>query len=158
MPVAPDELKAFLFAANQAGFAGGDAKSWVSEPDQSTSIVFEYGAWRMHDNFFGGEPYGGREVVFFNDRPVWIMTYYGWVTSPGEPDSVYGLLRRALQAMSPDSPFRGPARYDERPFTYVNTWRGGIERLGGEEQIEQDGCIVYTGRYLGGWVDARRAV
>jgi len=22
-----------------------------------------------HDNFFGGEPYGGREVIFLNNKP-----------------------------------------------------------------------------------------
>lgn len=33
----------------------------------------------MNDNFFGGEPYGGREVVFYEEKPVWMMVYYGWV-------------------------------------------------------------------------------
>ena len=36
--------------------------------------------WHYHDNFFGGEPYGGREVIFCHDQPVWMMVYYGEVS------------------------------------------------------------------------------
>ena len=30
------------------------------------TIPYEKGDWKSHDNFFGGEPYGGRIIVFYN--------------------------------------------------------------------------------------------
>ncbi len=38
--------------------------------------------WAFHDNYFGGEPYGGRSVAFHQGKPVWIAVYYGWVEGP----------------------------------------------------------------------------
>src|SRR5687768_2587206 len=100
----PDGLRRFLVEANAAGYAGGEERTWLKESDGSTTIAFAQGAWRLHDNFFGGEPYGGRAVVFLDDKPVWMMVYYGWVADGVEPDRVYGLLRRALMQMPADCP------------------------------------------------------
>lgn len=58
-------LRQFLLDSNAAGYAGGESKKWVKESDQSTTIPFEQGPWKSHDNFFGGEPYGGRTIVFY---------------------------------------------------------------------------------------------
>ena len=72
-------LCTFLVRAKRATYASGDQAKEIEEADRSTSLVFEEGDWKYHDNYFGGEPYGGREVVFFKGDPVYIMTYYGWV-------------------------------------------------------------------------------
>ena len=57
-----ESLIQFLVDSNKAGYAGGEEKKWVKESDSSTTIPFEKGQWRSHDNFFGGEPYGGRTI------------------------------------------------------------------------------------------------
>jgi hypothetical protein len=59
-------LRKFLIDSNKAGYAGSDDKKWVKESDGSTTINFKKGNFKSHDNFFGGEPYGGRTIVFFN--------------------------------------------------------------------------------------------
>lgn len=146
-------LKKFLITANKTGYAGGEEKKWIKEKDGSTTIPYRKGDWKMHDNFFGGEPYGGRLVVFFKNKPVWIMVYYGWVVEGVEADSVYTVLRGALSKMPDDVPFRGPKEFKEDNFMYRNYWKGDVERYSGEEKIFKSKKLVYKANYLGGLVD-----
>src|SRR5687767_1897076 len=96
-------LHQFLLDSNKAGYAAGEEKQWIKESDGSTTIPYEKGEFRSHDNFFGGEPYGGRLVVFHQNKPVWIMVYYGWVAEGVQPDPVYATLRGALMRMPEDA-------------------------------------------------------
>lgn len=59
------KLTSFLFNASQSGYGTGNYSHWVKEPNGSTSIVYKEKDWEMHDNFFGGEPFGGRLVIFY---------------------------------------------------------------------------------------------
>ncbi len=151
-------LRQFLIDSNNAGYAGGERKAWIKESDGSTTIPFEKGEWRSSDNFFGGEPYGGRTIVFYQNKPVWLMVYYGWVEGGVEADPVYKVLRNALMRMPEDAPFRGPKEYEEGDFLYLNSWDGDVERFSGEEKITQDGKLVYKANYMGGSVDKRKGV
>lgn len=153
-----EDLRQFLVDANAAGYAGGDEKQWLKEPDGSTTIVFEREGWRSHDNFFGGEPYGGRTVVFHEGKPVWMMVYYGWVVADLEANSVYDILRKALMQMPEDCPLRGPTEFNDASFTYTNSWNGHIDSFAGQEQIRQHERIIYEAGYAGGWVDRRHGV
>lgn len=150
-----DELRQFLLDSNKAGYAGGEEKKWIKESDGSTTIPFEKGKWRSHDNFFGGEPYGGRVVVFYENKPVWMMVYYGWVEKGTEANPVYEVLRSALKEMPKDAPYRGPEEYIQGDFIYSNEWEGTIERYSGEEKITQKGKLLYKAYYRGGLVDNR---
>src|SRR5207245_10498296 len=95
-------LLQFLLDASRRGYAAGGSVVKVKEADHSTTIVLEVGKWRFHDNYFGGEPYGGREVVFLEGRPVWMAVYYGWVEGASAgAERVYAFLQgssRAAQA------------------------------------------------------------
>lgn len=151
-----DELKRFLFDANKVGYAGGEERKWIKEEDGSTTIPFEKGKWKMHDNFFGGEPYGGRTIVFFRDKPVWIMVYYGWVKEGVETVPVYKILRGALSKMPKEAPFRGSKKHKEDNFIYRNAWKGKVDLFSGEEKILKSGKLVYKANYLGGLIDIER--
>lgn len=153
-----EDLRKFLIESNAAGYAEGDSKKWVKEDDKSTTIPFKSGDWKSHDNFFGGEPYGGRTVVFYKENPAWIMVYYGWVEEGVEVDTVYKVLRGSLMQMPEEAPFRGPKEYKEEEFTYTNTWNGDVERFDGEEKITQGEELIYKADYRGGLVDQRRGV
>ncbi len=151
-------LRKFLVDSNKAGYAGGEEKKWIKDPDGSTTIPFEKGPWKSHDNFFGGEPYGGRVVVFRDNQAVWMMVYYGWVVQGVDADKVYGILREALMQMPEDAPFRGPEEYRKGKLVYRNKWRGSLEKYSGEEVIEEEGNLIYQADYFGGEVDKRRGV
>src|SRR3989344_51018 len=80
-----EELKAFLMRANMPHVTG--AAKTTKEADGSRTIEYVEGDYHMHDNFFGGEPYGGRLVIFYKKQPVFIEAYYGQTSKPA--DEVY---------------------------------------------------------------------
>jgi len=153
-----DELRQFLVDNNNAGYAGGDEKKWIKETNGSTTIPFAKGVWRSDDNFFGGEPYGGRIVVFKDEKAVWMMVYYGWVKDGVNTDSVYKVLRGALMKMPADHPYRGPREFIQGEYIYRNSWQGELDRYSGEEVITLIGKVIYKANYLGGIVDKRGGI
>lgn len=143
------ELQEFLMKANmQHAFGKGEI---VAEDDKSRTIEFTDGDYRMHDNFFGGEPYGGRLVIFYKDQPVFMEVYYG-VTS-NTADEMYALLREALQHPDKQNPFRGPSEYKNDSFTYKSTTEGDISHHTVKEYIYEGDKEVYSAIITGGLVD-----
>lgn len=158
MPAGVDgaALIRFLLDANRRGYSAGAAVTKTAERDRSTTIVFETGDWRFHDNYFGGEPYGGRAVAFLRETPVWMAVYYGSVDgSDGQVQPVFSFLQRALREAPERLPFRGPDDFSDGAFTYRTTRRGTVERFWGEETIHRGAELVYRARYGGGLVDQR---
>jgi uncharacterized protein DUF5680 len=156
--VAPNEadLLSFLLEASRHGYAAGGNAPKVVEADHSTTIVYERGEWKFHDNYFGGEPYGGRAVVFLNGQAVWMAVYYGRVEGAHVGvQAVYLFLQRALRRPPEDLPFRGPDEFSDGPFTYRSTRHGSVADFSGDETIHHGGQHVYTARYAGGLVDRR---
>ena len=152
-----DALKKFLIEANKVGYSTGQYDKIVIEKDKSNTISYESGDFRAHDNFFGGEPYGGRYVVFYKGNPVWIMVYYGKVfESVKEFEPVYKFLQKCLSNMPSDIPLRGPRELNEGKYAYKNTWEGDLEEFFGKEVISQSGQKIYNATYMGGFVDIRK--
>lgn len=147
-----DDLRSFLVWCGREGYAASPTES--IEADGSHTIILKKDGWKFHDNFFGGEPFGGREVVFSNEKAVWMMVYYG-VVAPSVKDlkPVYGFLKSALKQIPAEAPFRGPKEFSDASFRYENTWEGDIARFHGVEHIFNDGERVYSCRYIGGLVD-----
>ncbi len=146
-------LNKFLIEVGKAGYASG--VQGKKEKDGSTTITFESGPFRMHDNFFGGEPYGGREVIFFEGKAVWMMVYYGNVKEGINQKEVYKFLQKALSLVPEDMPLRGPKDFKEGEFKYTNHWQGSIENFSGEETIFKNEKEIYQAQYSGGLVDQR---
>jgi len=147
-------LDLFLVAAKKATYAAADKDREIKEADGSTSLFFTNGGWKYHDNYFGGEPFGGREVVFFENKPIWMMMYYGRVVDRGDSvEPVYGVLRQALSKVSLDKPFRGPEMYVADGLEYHNKVTGTSENFFGEEVITRQGKEIYRASYVGGLVD-----
>jgi len=153
-----DKLCKFLIEAKKSTYAAGDQRKNVTEKDGSTSLVFEKDNFRYHDNYFGGEPFGGREVVFVYEKAIYMMTYYGFVDkSVSDFQSVYKVLQNALSLIPEDHPFRGPKEYTEGDLTYRNSYTGEIENFSGEETITTpEGKVVFKTKYIGGFVDQRK--
>lgn len=152
-----EDLRKFLIEANKAGYSTGQYDRFLKEKDKSTTIHYESGDYKGHDNFFGGEPYGGRYTVFYKGNPVWIMVYYGKVfKSVKEFEPVYKFLQKALSCMPNEMPLRGPKELNEGKYTYSNTWEGNLEEFSGYEVISQSGQKIYNAEYMGGFVDIRK--
>ena len=125
-------LKRFIFEANAAGYASGDDAAWKKESDGSTTIVHQEGDWKSRDNFFGGEPYGGNQVVFHKGKAEWMMVYWGEVVKGADSREVYRILQETLRHMPEHAPFRGPSEYQIGEWRYENAWEGEIERFKGK--------------------------
>ena len=147
-------IKNFIFEASRATYASGDESIKQKEPDGSTTITFKSGDYRFHDNYFGGEPYGGREVVFLNDKPVWMMVYYGLVYG-GINKEVYNFLMESLSNCGKEMPYRGPEIYKKDNWKYENNFVGDLEKFSGIEKIFKDDECIYEASYIGGEVDRK---
>lgn len=147
-------LKKFLFKANMPHATGkADIRK---EKNNSRTITFRDADWSMEDNFFGGEPYGGQQVVFYKNLPVWICVYYGQVHETIiNPDGIYNFLREALQHPPEYRPFRGPDSYKKDNLEYKNEFDGEADNYSGKELILENGKQIYWAKYLGGLVDQR---
>ncbi|OGY41881.1 MAG: hypothetical protein A2Y82_05510 [Candidatus Buchananbacteria bacterium RBG_13_36_9] len=151
------QLCKFLVKAKKATYAAGESAPKVIENDNSTTMIFIDGDWKYHDNYFGGEPYGGREVVFYGNKPIYIMTYYGSVNKNiTDLKSIYDFLQHALLLIPEDNPFRGPKEYQANGLKYLNEFTGNIDNFSGEEKIYQDQELIYQAKYAGGLVDQRK--
>lgn len=146
-------LKNFIFESGKRTYASGDNSIKIKEADGSTTITYESGNFKLHDNYFGGEPYGGREVVFLNDKAVWMMVYYGLVHEGVPFKDVYTFLMESLLHTDADTPYRGPTLYTKENWKYENNLEGELEKFSGTEKIFKDGVCVYEASYLGGFVD-----
>jgi hypothetical protein len=140
----------FLIKAKKRGYAG---ENQVKESDGSYSTRFTEGDFRFHDNWFGGEPFGGREVVLYRGKPYWMMVYYG-ADLTGK-DLAIPTLRKALSLMPDDFPARGPKSLKNGEYQYKNKWEGNVENFSGEETISKGTEQIYKTNYIGGLVDQR---
>ncbi|MCL5239033.1 MAG: DUF5680 domain-containing protein [Candidatus Marsarchaeota archaeon] len=151
-----EELRKFINEANLSGYAADNTKAWAKEKDGSTTITYERGDWKYHDNFFGGEPYGGREVIFYKEKPFWMMVYYGAVSeTESDVKGVYRFLQKALRTDDGSNPFRGPRSLKEGALEYKNSWTGKLDVFSGEEEILRNNARIYWAKYTGGFVDQR---
>lgn len=152
------ELCRFLVKAKKATYAAGDDAKNIAEADKSKTLIFEDGDWKYHDNYFGGEPYGGREVVFFQGLPVYMMVYYGRVAEDvSDVQAVYKILQGALRLIPEERPYRGPKEFSQDDLKYTNVFEGEVDNFSGEEMITfEDGREIYKAKYIGGSVDVRK--
>jgi hypothetical protein len=149
------ELAQFLIHSTVKGYASGDNSREVKEADDgSTSITIENGFWKSHDNWFGGEPYGGRLIVSYKGNPVWIMVYYGQILETFRDTlGAYRFLSEALRLIPEDAPYRGPREYISGNWRYHNNWQGTIDGYSGVEYISFDHQQIYIAWYRGGIIN-----
>ena len=151
------QLCEFLVKAKKAGYASGNNAKKIKEKNKSKTITFKSGDWNYNDNYFGGEPYGGREVVFLKGQPVYMMVYYGLVYDKiTNFKEVYKFLQEAITLIPKDKPFRGPKKYKRDDYIYENNFKGTVTNFSGEEIITLKNKEIYKAKYVGGLVDQRK--
>lgn len=146
-----ERLIDFLQYVAREGYAS-DKSPITRLKDGSRDLVLEKSGLCFHDNWFGGEPFGGREVVSQNGRVFWMATYYGGF----ESDAVEGtkVLREAMRLPDDNFPVRGPRSYSSRGYQYTYQWKGDIYRFESIEKIfDSSGRQIYQAEISGGLVD-----
>lgn len=146
-----DGLLQFLIKAKKEFASGAEV---IKEEDGSFSLKVEDGDFKFHDNWKGGEPFGGSETVWYKGKPIWMMVYFGEDMTGNE--GAIPTLRKALSQMPEDFPARGPRVLVDGEYKYENNWFGEIGKFDGKESIYQKGNKVYYASYHGGFIDQRR--
>ena len=156
MPINTSDLRQFILESTKHGYAAGGETRKKIESDGSKTYLYERDEWKSHDNYFGGEPFSGRTVVFFKGKPVWMMVYYGGVAKDiTNFTKIYEVLQLALLNAPEEYPFRGPKEFKQDSFDYINNWEGEISQFNGQEKISHSEEEIYWAKYMGGLVNVR---
>jgi hypothetical protein len=143
------ELAQFIVKAKKNTYAG--EREGQRESDDSKNLQYKEGSYVYRDRYFGSERFGGVEVVWFKDKPVWLMNYYGGIEKKSiDSETVFSILRKALLRVSSNRPFRGPRLYEEEDFEYRDSSFGDITEFSGTEEILYRGETIHRVRYAGG--------
>jgi hypothetical protein len=144
------ELCGFLVKAKIDTYAGGREAAILR--DGSKELTLCEGKFLYRDRYFGFNPFIGEETVFYEGMCIWGMNYYGLaLPSKDVPlKDVYAFLREVLRRVSEQKPFRGPEKYERKPFKYVNNVDGDVTVFSGTEKIFHKGKEIYMLLYHGG--------
>ncbi len=145
------EFRKFLVQAKVAGYATAGEGGERDADDGGKELCFSGGGLAYRDRYFGFNPFAGEEVVWHCGNPVWVMNYYGSVASADpDPAEVFDFLKRAMQRVTLDRPYRGPERLTAGDLEYFDEGSGDIGRFKGAEVIRYRGRQIYSLQYHGG--------
>jgi len=148
------QLKQFLVKAKISTYASSGEGGEKILFDGSKELEFKEGNLRYRDRYFGFNPFIGEEVVFYKDKPIWGMNYYGKVTCNDFPaKKIYQFLQKVLREVREDKPFRGPDQFKKDGFEYVNKVNGDVNEFQGVEKIFAGNKEVYKLDYHGGLIN-----
>jgi hypothetical protein len=146
------ELLDFILQGKISGYATGGEGQEKKYDDGSRGFESTGHGYRYADRYYGFNPFAGTEHIFSDQGPLlWVMNYYGEVlpTCP-DPMKVYTFLREAMRLVTPDHPFRGPARFEKGELRYENEQHGTLDGFHGMESIFENNEKVYVLHYHGG--------
>ncbi|MFO1264759.1 MAG: DUF5680 domain-containing protein [Rhodoferax sp.] len=152
--IASSEFLQFLVAAKQATYAGqSDTATLAPLLPGSKQLEFAQGRFLYRDVYVGMVRFVGQEIVYCDGEPVWSMSYAGGLlpqASPAAAPGVYAFLRRALRALPPKFPIRGPALLEAEGLCYACQHTGTMDAFQGDETVSEAGAPVYALHFAGG--------
>jgi hypothetical protein len=148
-----DSLNDFIVQAKAATYIGSGRQSVSCRPG-SHDLEFRQGDFHYLDSYFGGADFIGEEVVYFEDRPVWGMNYYGCILAPENitAEETGRILKKSLSQLYSQNRFLGGFEYVDGRDAYFDTNEGDPDAFAGREWIERDGIRVYELVYHGGLI------
>ncbi|PIP27378.1 MAG: hypothetical protein COX30_02205 [Candidatus Moranbacteria bacterium CG23_combo_of_CG06-09_8_20_14_all_39_10] len=145
------ELINFILKAKKSTYANAEDDSKKILSDGSKEFTYADGSYSYRDRYFGSDPFTGQEVVFFNNKAVWIMNYHGYILDKTVSESiVYNFLKRALMKVSESAPFRGPAKFIDGDYQYASEFMGNPTSFSGIETIYFKNKKIYELYFHGG--------
>jgi hypothetical protein len=152
-----DSFLPFLLEAKRQTYASaGDEASVAPLLPGSRQLEYRDGPFFYRDIYFGVSYFVGQETVYYDEQPVWAMSYAGGVdgsiTAPADVKRIYAFLRSALRQACEDYPFRGPKEHCDGTFTYKNVQEGTVDLFRGTETILKNGQQIYRLQYGGGLI------
>jgi len=153
-----EELVRFLLRGRNAGYAGHAEKVKTTQrPGFKEFPPYREGSFEYLDSYAGNYYAPGQEIIRYNDKPVWNMAYNGGMLPNYHGDrelsqKTFRFLSKALQRVKAARPFRGPDRFVEMNFEYINESQGDVTNFKGTERIMYKGKEVFHQDYIGGLI------
>lgn len=143
----------FLICAKKNTYASNGELGKKRLKDGSKELIFSDKDFRYRDRYYGSKRFIGEEVVFINDKPFWAMNYSGGcLNDECSISNVYSFLKKCLKKVNSKTIFRGPEKYEENGFTYINRAEGHVDDFFGEENIYYKNKKIYKLKYHGGLI------
>lgn len=151
-----DGLIKFIVEAKKYSYATqGDTQSVAPLLPGTKQLEYRSRDYFYRDIYVGMLNFVGQEIVYFQEKPMWSMSYAGGVLPCADKSqimNIYSALREALCLVCVESPFRGPKNYSNAHYSYVNVTNGTLNQFNGHEAICYNQANVYELFYSGGMV------
>ncbi len=139
-----DELEKFIIKARTKAYAGNGGKV-TSSLKGSAQLEFLEDDFKYQDVYYTGKnTFYGIETVYFQEKPVWGMSYYGnWGEMTEE--EIDKILRGSLIA-NPETRLYKKINWVKGEFSYecIPETTDGIDEIGGEETIFKNDKRAYV--------------
>lgn len=138
-----EEIKKFIIEAKSKTYANPDSKPNIL-PDNRKQFVVENGKYKYLDTYAGSNLFSGEEIIYYQDKPIWIMNYYGLVLDSNiSSENIYTFLKKCLSNTPNDFPVRGPQFFEDGDFKYELKITGNLEYFHGKEYIYLNDREIY---------------
>ncbi len=145
------KLEKFLLNARTKTYAAGTSKTQPLLPG-SVQYEFEDGDLSYRDNYYiGNGIFPGLETVFYKNKPVWSMSYFGDFSLMTE-EQADKMLRKALIELWQSVRIYNHVEKDYGDFKYICDGSGSIDSVSGTEEIYVGEDRVYFFYYAGGFI------
>ncbi|MGZ9235941.1 MAG: DUF5680 domain-containing protein [Anaerolineales bacterium] len=153
MDIDLNALNTFIVRAKAASYVG-DGEQATPCRLGSHDLRFSDGQWAYHDSYFGGSDFIGEEVVYFAEKPVWAMNYYGRILRDDllTASEAGQMIKASLSPMYQEGRFLGGFEHMENGLTYIDTSEGNADGFHGREFIRRGHEEAYELLYHGGLI------
>lgn len=141
-----NECIEFLVEAKKNTYAGDGKVNDISMRPCSKDLEYVKDDYKYIDTYLGGENFIGEEAVFYLDKPIWGMNYYGKEYEKFSVD----FLRKAMLTVTKENPYRGQPIFKDGDYTYICEVNGDFEHFNGTEKIYFEKKIVFECIFNGG--------
>lgn len=143
------KLTDFILTARTKTYAGnvGEVKPLLAGSKQ---FEFSDSDWLYRDVYNQGNgKFVGLETVYYQNKPIWSMSYYGNFEKMSE-EGADAVLRKALIDNWDKVRLGNNVTYEmDDGFVYENAGSGNIDEVEGSEEITQNGKVMYYFYYAG---------
>lgn len=148
-----EDLLQFLLKARTKTYAGAGGKVQPVFND-STQLEYKEGDLFYRDVYYTGKGiFMGLEVIHYQNKPVWAMSYYGTCKGASE-EEIYNFLKEALLANWEITRIWKKVEWEKDDYKYIcqPDFEGSIDELAGVEKILKQEKEVYRFFYAGGLI------
>lgn len=147
-----DKLQTFLLKARTKTYASGGGKI-TPALSGSTQLEFKELDWLYRDVYFiGNGIFMGLETVYYQEKPVYSVSYFGNFKQITEEETD-SILRKALMENWDKTRLWNNVEWKFENYKYTCEANGNIDEIGGTEKIFKDGKEVYYFYFAGGLID-----